>query len=174
MKIGLAAREHPRVQLPERADIWDRDEVTAAETPDLSLDPTLFVGALDPGGRELRLIKIVRAQRDKPVRLDTPAVAQHLLDHTREIVITQQAKHATKPVKRVHVSLEERLLGAVREHHRERRTRMTRTHVKQVDLAADPAIATCASPQSTPASTPAPCTCATNAWTPSPRSARRS
>ncbi len=34
----------------------------------------------------------------------------------------------------MHVSLQERLLGAVRERHRERRTRMTRTHVKQVDL----------------------------------------
>jgi hypothetical protein len=52
---------------------------------------------------------------------------------SRNIFIAQQAEHATKPVKRVHVGLEERLLGAVRERHRERRTGMTRPHVKQVD-----------------------------------------
>ena len=37
--------------------------MTAAETPDLALNTALFVGALDPGDRELRLVEIVGAQR---------------------------------------------------------------------------------------------------------------
>ncbi len=51
-----------------------------------------------------------------------------------EIVVAHQAEHPAEPVKRLHVSLQERLLRAVRERHRERRTRVASTHVEQVDL----------------------------------------
>jgi len=66
-EVGLAAGEHPHIQLAERRDIWDRHQMTATKTPDLSLNAALFVGALDTRSRELRLIEIVRAQRDEPV-----------------------------------------------------------------------------------------------------------
>jgi hypothetical protein len=134
VKIRLAPGEHPRVQLRERRDLRDGHQMTAAEAPHLTLDAALFVCPLDTRDRELRLIHIVRAQRDKPVSLHTLTAAQHLLDRAREIVIAHQAEYPAKPVKRVDMSLQERLLGAVRERHRERRTRVTRTHVKQVNL----------------------------------------
>ena len=111
--------------------------MTTAETPDLALDSALFMRALNPGDRELRLIKIVRAQRDEPVGLHALATAQHLLDRTGQVVIAQQTEYPTEPVERLNVRLQERLLGAVRERHRKRRTRMTRAHMEQVDLARD-------------------------------------
>jgi hypothetical protein len=107
--------------------------MTAAETPHLALHATLFVCPLDPRDRELRLIEIVRTQRDKTIGLHTLTAAQHLLDSAREIVVAHQTEHPAEPVKRLHVSLQERLLGAVRERHRERRTGMAGTHVEQVD-----------------------------------------
>ncbi len=109
--------------------------MTTAETPDLSLDAALFMGALDPRSRELRLIEIVRAQRDKAIRLDPAPATQNLLHSARQVVIAKQAEHPAEPVERLDMRLQKRLLGAVRERHRERRPRMTRTHMKQVDPA---------------------------------------
>jgi hypothetical protein len=76
----------------------------------------------------------VRAKRDETISLDPPPSTQNLLDRARQIVIAKQAEHAAEPVERLDMRLQERLLGAVRERHRERRTGMTRTHMKQVDL----------------------------------------
>ncbi len=108
--------------------------MTTTETPHLALHAALFVGALHPWDRELRLIEVVRAQRDEPVGLNALAATEHLLDRAREIVIAHQAEHPAEPVKRLHVGLQERLLGAVRESHRERCARVAGTHVEQVDL----------------------------------------
>ncbi|MER8034929.1 hypothetical protein [Streptomyces hydrogenans] len=39
----------PRVQIGQRVDVGDRDQVRAAEPAALVLDPALLVGALDAG-----------------------------------------------------------------------------------------------------------------------------
>ena len=106
--------------------------MVAAEAANLALHAALLVRAFDPRGGEDRVEQIVRAHRDKPIGLHAPAAAQHLLHRRAQVVIANLAEHATEPIERQHVPLQERLLSLHRRGHRERRTRETRPHMEQV------------------------------------------
>ena len=67
VEVSLATGAQPRVQLIETSNRGHRDEVAAAEAPDLALDAALFVRALQPDAGELRLEQVVRAQRDEAI-----------------------------------------------------------------------------------------------------------
>jgi len=54
--------------------------MVATQPADLALNAALLMRALDPRRREDRVIEVVRAQRDEPVRLHPPATLQDLLD----------------------------------------------------------------------------------------------
>jgi hypothetical protein len=94
---------------------------------------------LGPRDRELRVKQVVRAQRDEAVGLDPPTASQHERHRGLQIVVADQVGHTAKPVERLRVPLQERLLGAVREGHRKRRAGVARAHVKHVDLPPQPA-----------------------------------
>src|SRR3954454_6140148 len=52
-EIVLAASAQPSVELSQRRDGGDRDEMAATEATDLALDAALLMRALKPGQREL-------------------------------------------------------------------------------------------------------------------------
>ena len=79
LEVALATGAQQLVQLGEAPNRRDRDEMAAAETPDLALDAALFMRALQPDRRELRLEQVMRAQRDEPIGLHPPATLQDLL-----------------------------------------------------------------------------------------------
>jgi hypothetical protein len=74
----------------------------------------------------------MRAHRDEPVGLHSPAAAEHLLHRRAQVVIADLAEHAAEPVKRLRVAFQERLLSLDRRRHRERRPGKARAHVEQV------------------------------------------
>ena len=97
------------------------------------------MGPFEPGGRELRREQIVRAQRDEPVRLDPPAALQHLLHRRLQVVEPDLREYAAEPLERLHVQLQERLLGLDQRRLAERRARERRAHHEQMHLHRHPA-----------------------------------
>ena len=76
--------------------------------------------------------QVVRAQRDEPIGLDPPAALEHLLDRRGQVVETDLGEHAAEPLKRLHVQLQERLLGLDQRRLAERRARERRAHHEQM------------------------------------------
>ena len=99
-----------------------------------ALDATLLMGPIEPGGRELRREQVVRAQRDEPVSLDPPAALQHLLHRRPQVVEPDLREHAAEPLERLHVQLQERLLGLDQRRLAERRAGERRAHHEQMHL----------------------------------------
>ena len=161
-EILLAAGEQQRVQLGEVTQLRDRHQVVAAEAADFALHATLLVRPFEARGRELRREQVVRAQRDEPVGLDPPAALQHLLHRRGQVVEPDLREHAAEPLERLHVQLQERLLGLDQRRLAERRARERRAHHEQMHLHRHAAEHDHASPQSTSASTPGAWTCGTN------------
>ena len=81
-----------RVQLGQRRDVRDRDEVTAPEPADLALDAALLVRAFDARSAEERVEAVVAAQRDEPLRLVAVASPQHPHHGGFEVVVTDPAR----------------------------------------------------------------------------------
>jgi hypothetical protein len=147
---------------------WRRGKrPTSDSTPPFSWAPAL------PRQRELRLKQVVGAPGHEAVGLLAPAPAQPLLDHRAQVVIAEQREDAAEEVKRLHVALEEGLLGLAPEGDHEGRARVAGAPVEQVDRGGWPRTMTCASPQSSSASAPGACTWGTNASGGSPSSRRR-
>jgi hypothetical protein len=69
-----------RVQLGQRGDGRDRDEVPAAEAADLALDPAFLVRSVLAGAAEERVEAVVAAQRDEPLRLFPVPSPEHAHD----------------------------------------------------------------------------------------------
>src|SRR6266498_4944711 len=70
--------------ISDRADLWDGDQVAAAEAAALTLDPALLVGALEAGLAEERVVAVVAAQGDEPLVLDAVAALQDAGDRRLE------------------------------------------------------------------------------------------
>ena len=81
---------------------------------------------------EARREHVVRAQRREAIRLHPPATLGHLRDRGLEVVIAHDVEHAAEPLKRVDVTLEERLLGLALERHHEPGAREARPHHEQM------------------------------------------
>ena len=106
--------------------------MVAAKAADLALDAALLVRALEARRRELRAEQVMRPQRDKAVTLDAPAALEHLLDRGGQVVEADLREHAAEPLKRLHVQLQERLLGLDQRRLAERRPRERRAHHEQI------------------------------------------
>ena len=131
-QVRLAAREQQRVELGQVRDRRDGDQVVAAEAPDLALDATLLVRALDARRGELRHEQVVRAQRDEPVGLHAPPSLEDLLDRRAQVVEADLLEDAAEPLERLDVELQERLLGLDQRRLAERRARERRAHQEQM------------------------------------------
>jgi hypothetical protein len=90
------------------------------------------VGALEARRRELRAEQVVRSERDEPIALDAPASLEDLLDRRGQVVEADLGEHAAEPLKRLHVQLQERLLGLDQRRLAERRPRERRAHHEQM------------------------------------------
>src|SRR4030095_14409934 len=71
--IGHVGGLQVLVELTDRDDHGDGDQVPAAEAAALTLHPTLLVGALQAGLAEERVEPVVAAQGDEPLVLDARA-----------------------------------------------------------------------------------------------------
>ena len=89
--------------------------MTAAEPTDLSLDPTLLMGTVNPGDTEEAVESVMGPQCDEP-RVLFPFSAQRAPDHRGlEVVIPDHpGRHPTQTLEGLHVPIEEGLLGLVR------------------------------------------------------------
>ena len=97
------------------------------------------MGPFQARGHELRREQVVRAQRDEPVRLDPPAALQHLLHRRLQVVKADLREHPAEPLERLHVQLQERLLGLHQRRLTERRPGERRAHHEQMRLHRHPA-----------------------------------
>jgi hypothetical protein len=80
----------------------------------------------------------VRAERDEPVALHAPAAPEDLLDRRLEIVEADLREHAAEPLERLHMQLQERLLGLDQRRLAERRARERGAHHEHVHRRRDP------------------------------------
>ena len=85
--------------------------MATAETPNLALDSSLFVGAPLARLTKRGLEHVVRAQRDETVRLRAPAALQDPHDSRLQVVVANQVEDPAKPLQSRDVALQERLLG---------------------------------------------------------------
>jgi hypothetical protein len=69
--VGGVAASDELVQLGDRVDVRDRDQVAAAEPADLTLDAALLMGAFETGLTEERVEPVMRSQSDEPNRSDS-------------------------------------------------------------------------------------------------------
>jgi len=121
LEVGEAAILEQVVELLERGDLGDRDEVRAAEAADFAFHAALLVGARAAGASERRLVQVVRTQTDETVLLDPPSAAQHLLDRRAQVVVADRRERAAEEAERLHVRRQERLLRLPLERDHERR-----------------------------------------------------
>ncbi len=122
------------IQLGERGDLGDRNEVVAAEVADLSLDPAFLMGALDARPAVEAFDTEVRLEGDPPIRLHPgPAQSQHLGHGGLEIVVADLAPRdpAQRP-QRVHMAFEEGFLAAGGEHPMDGLARIRQAEGEQV------------------------------------------
>jgi hypothetical protein len=105
-------RGDERVEVIEGGQGGDRDEVAAAEPADLTLHPTLLMGAVDPWQAEERVEQVMGPQGDEPLVDDPLAAHHHPQDRRLEVVVADQpARHPTEVSERERVALQERLLA---------------------------------------------------------------
>jgi len=76
----------------------------------------------------------MRPQRDEPVGFHAPAALEDLLDRGLQVVKADLREHAAKPLERLHMQLQERLLGLDQRRLAERRPRKRRAHHEQMHL----------------------------------------
>ncbi|WTL37220.1 hypothetical protein OG244_02425 [Streptomyces brevispora] len=102
------------VQLGERGDLGDGNEVVAAEVADHPFDSALLVGAFDAGPAVEALDAEVRAEGDPPVGLDSsPALPQHPGDGGLQVVVADLGpRDPTQGPQCVDVAFEEGFLAA--------------------------------------------------------------
>ncbi|WP_327238971.1 hypothetical protein OG243_01525 [Streptomyces sp. NBC_01318] len=106
------------VQLSERGDLGDGNEVIAAEVADHPFDPALLVGTFDAGPAVEALDAEVRAERDPPVCLHaSAALPQHPGNGGLQVVVANLGPRdpAQRP-QRVDVAFEEGFLPAGGKH----------------------------------------------------------
>src|SRR5215472_14364344 len=65
--VGGVTSGDQLVELCDRVDSWDRDEMTAAEPADLALHATFLVRALDPRDAKEAVEPVVGPQSDEPL-----------------------------------------------------------------------------------------------------------
>jgi hypothetical protein len=122
------------VELTDRGDHQDGDQVLAAEPATLALDPALLVGALDAGLAEERVEPIVAAQGDEPLVLNAIAALEDPRDRGAEVVVADPVGHPTQVHEPLDVALEERLLGLGHKRPMERPARARQAHGEQPQL----------------------------------------
>ena len=132
LEIGPAPLLHALVELGQRVDLRDRNQVATAEAPDLAFDAALLMRAALPRLAEARLEHVVRPERDETVGLDPPAALENLRDRRAQVVVADDVEGAAEPLQREDVGLQERLLGLALERHHERRAREARAHHEHV------------------------------------------
>jgi len=106
------------VQLGERGDLGDGNEVIAAEVADHPFDPALLVGPFDARPAVETFNAEVRTEGDPPVGIrPRPALPQHPGDGGLEVVVADLAPRdpAQRP-QRVDMAFEEGFLAAGGEH----------------------------------------------------------
>ncbi|MDQ3740467.1 MAG: hypothetical protein M3389_05930, partial [Actinomycetota bacterium] len=131
-EVLLAGVAQHEVQLRDRRDRRNGNEVVASKAADLAFDAALLVCALKADRRKQGAEEVVRAHRDEAVRLDPAAALEDLLDGRAEVVVADLLEDPAKPVKRLGVTLEKRLLRLDRRGHAERRAREARAHEEQM------------------------------------------
>src|SRR4051794_35082388 len=75
--VGVVERRQPGVELCDRGDLRDGDEMGAAEPAALALHPALLVGALDARAAVERVEAVVGAELHPAVGLLAVAAEQH-------------------------------------------------------------------------------------------------
>jgi hypothetical protein len=108
--IGGVGGRKVLVELADRADHRDGDQVPAAKPATLSLDPALLVGALDAWLAKERVEPVVAAQRDEPLVLDAVAALEDPRHRGAEVVVADPVGHPTQVGEPLDVALQERLL----------------------------------------------------------------
>ncbi|MDX6706594.1 MAG: hypothetical protein QOI48_2440 [Solirubrobacteraceae bacterium] len=76
----------------------------------------------------------MRSQRDEPVAFDAPTALEDLLDRGLQVVKADLRERAAEPLKRLHMQLQERLLGLDKRRLTERRTGERGAHHEQMHL----------------------------------------
>jgi hypothetical protein len=102
------------VELGQRVDLGDRDEVIAAEPADLTFDAAFLVGALQSGLAVEGLDRLVRPECDPALGFHPlPGEPQHLGDGGFEVVVADLAAwHPAQYPEGVLVAFEEGFLAA--------------------------------------------------------------
>ena len=105
--VAFHRRGQQLVELGDRFDVRDGDEMTTPEPADLGLHATLLVAPFDARLAEEAVEPVVRSQRDEPFRLDAGAALQHLRDRRLQIVVADPVRHPTEVLEAAHVPVEE-------------------------------------------------------------------
>src|SRR5206468_7088107 len=174
--IGQVGVGQVPVELGQRAYDRDGDQMAAAETADLALDPALLVGARQAGLAEERVEPVVASQRHEPLVLDAAAASQDTDDRRGEVVVADPPRHPVDTPKWANARtcpsknaswdwLANAAWNALPEHDR----RMTNSHT----AVSTPSSQTCSLPKSTSASAPGRWVCGTITCATPPLSSRR-
>ncbi len=108
--------------------------MAAAEPADLAFDAAFLMRALLAGDAEERVEGVMRAQRDKPLRLGPVPAPQHPDHGGLEVVVADPAGHRAEILERQHMPFQERLLRLGRERNMKRPPRARQPQHEQPQL----------------------------------------